>query len=38
MAHVGGVPVEETIAAFGPALVIALRVTWWRARSLREDE
>jgi hypothetical protein len=37
MAHVGGVPVEETIAAFSPALLIAFRVTWWRARRRHVD-
>jgi hypothetical protein len=24
LAHVGGVPIEETVASFGPALLVAL--------------
>jgi hypothetical protein len=27
-AHVGGLPVEETIASSGPALLVALGVAW----------
>jgi hypothetical protein len=37
LAHVGGLPIEETLGAFGPALLAGLAVTWarclaaWRA-------
>jgi hypothetical protein len=27
-AHVGGIPIEETLATFGPALLVGLGVTW----------
>jgi hypothetical protein len=39
-AHIGGVPIEETVGSFGPALLIALaaaaanlRARWLRRRS-----
>ena len=32
-AHVGGIPIEETIGAFGPALLVGLGVTWSRLRA-----
>jgi hypothetical protein len=32
-AHVGGIPVEETLGAFGPALVLGFGVTWARLRA-----
>jgi hypothetical protein len=41
IAHIGGLPIEETIGSFGPALLIALgaafRATWWRARRRYVD-
>ena len=27
-AHVGGIPIEETLGSFGPALLVGLGVTW----------
>jgi hypothetical protein len=40
LAHVGGLPIEETLGSFGPALLIAfgavaarLRARWLRMRS-----
>jgi hypothetical protein len=32
-AHVGGLPVEETLGSFGPALLVALGVAWGRLRA-----
>jgi hypothetical protein len=32
-AHVGGIPIEETLGSFGPALLVALGVTWTRLRA-----
>jgi hypothetical protein len=34
-AHLAGVPVEETVAAFGPTLLIALGAATARLRGLR---
>ena len=28
IAHVGGIPVEETLGSFGPALLLGLGVVW----------
>jgi hypothetical protein len=36
-AHLGGVPVEETVAAFGPALLVALGAATARLRGLRRS-
>jgi hypothetical protein len=32
-AHIGGVPVEETLGSFGPALLVAFGVAWTRLRA-----
>jgi hypothetical protein len=32
-AHVGGLPLEETLGAFGPALLVGLGVTWTKLRA-----
>jgi hypothetical protein len=32
-AHVGGIPIEETLASFGPALLIGLGVAWANLRA-----
>jgi hypothetical protein len=41
MAHIGGLPVEETVGSIGPAILVAFgaafRATWWRARKERSD-
>jgi hypothetical protein len=38
VAHVGGVPIEETLGSFGPALLMALGVAWAQLRArLRPD-
>ena len=34
-AHIGGVPVEETLGSLGPALLVAFGVAWTRLRALR---
>jgi hypothetical protein len=34
-AHLGGVPVEETVASFGPALLVAFGAATARLRGLR---
>jgi hypothetical protein len=31
-AHVGGIPIEETIGSFGPVLVMGVGVAWARLR------
>jgi hypothetical protein len=37
-AHVGGVPIEETLGSFAPALLVALGVAWAQLRArLRPD-
>jgi hypothetical protein len=33
-AHVGGLPLEETLGAFGPALLVALGAAATRLRAL----
>jgi hypothetical protein len=33
LAHVAGLPVEETIGAFGPALLMAVGIAWARLRA-----
>jgi hypothetical protein len=33
IAHVGGIPIEETIGSFGPALVVGLGVAWAKVRD-----
>ena len=33
-AHVGGLPVEETIGSLGPALLVMFGVAWTRLRTL----
>jgi hypothetical protein len=42
LAHVGGIPIEETLGLYGPALVVAagaasasLRARWRRLRERR---
>ena len=32
-AHVGGIPIEETLGSFGPALLVCLGVAWANLRS-----
>jgi hypothetical protein len=32
-AHIGGIPIEETLAPFGPALLVAFGVAWARLRA-----
>ena len=32
-AHVGGLPIEETIGSFGPALVVGVGVAWAKLRD-----
>ena len=42
LAHMGGIPIEETIGPFGPALLAGLGVAWAsvraRFRAMRSDE
>jgi hypothetical protein len=33
IAHVGGIPVEETLGSFGPALLLGLGVAWANLRA-----
>ena len=33
VAHIGGVPVEETLGSLGPALLVAFGVAWARLRA-----
>jgi hypothetical protein len=33
LAHVGGVPLEETLGSLGPALLAALGVAWTQLRA-----
>jgi hypothetical protein len=33
IAHVGGIPVEETLGSFGPALLLGLGVAWAKLRA-----
>ena len=32
-AHVGGLPIEETLGSFGPVLFVALGVAWAKLRA-----
>jgi hypothetical protein len=32
-AHVGGIPIEETLGSFGPALLVGIAVTWAKLRA-----
>jgi hypothetical protein len=32
-AHVGGIPIEETLGSLGPALLVGLGVTWTKLRA-----
>ena len=32
-AHVGGVPIEETLGSFGPALLVGFGVAWAQLRA-----
>jgi uncharacterized membrane protein len=33
LAHLGGIPIEETLGAFGPALLVGLGVAWAQLRA-----
>jgi hypothetical protein len=33
LAHVGGIPIEEAIGSFGPALVVGLGMAWAKVRD-----
>jgi hypothetical protein len=33
IAHVGGIPIEETLASFGPALLVGFGVAWAKLRA-----
>jgi hypothetical protein len=33
LAHVGGIPIEETLASLGPALLVAFGVAWANLRA-----
>jgi uncharacterized membrane protein len=33
VAHVGGLPLEETLASFGPALLVGIGVAWAQLRA-----
>jgi hypothetical protein len=37
IAHVGGLPVEETLGSFGPALLLGLGVAWTKLRARWSD-
>jgi hypothetical protein len=32
-AHVGGLPIEETLGSFGPALLVGCGVAWAKLRA-----
>jgi hypothetical protein len=32
-AHVGGIPIEETLGSFGPPLLVGLGVAWAKLRA-----
>ncbi len=32
-AHIGGIPIEETLGSLGPALLVAFGVTWAQLRA-----
>ena len=33
LAHVGGLPIEETLGSLGPALLVGFGVTWANVRA-----
>ena len=33
LAHVAGIPIEEMIGSFGPALLVGIAVAWARLRA-----
>ena len=33
IAHLGGIPIEETLGSFGPALVVAIGAAWASLRA-----
>jgi hypothetical protein len=33
VAHVGGIPIDETLGSFGPALLVCLGVAWAKLRA-----
>jgi hypothetical protein len=33
VAHVAGLPIEETLGSFGPAILVAFGVAWARLRA-----
>jgi hypothetical protein len=33
IAHVGGLPIEETLGSFGPALLVVLGIAWAKLRA-----
>jgi hypothetical protein len=33
LAHVGGIPIEETLGSFGPVLLVGLGVAWAQVRA-----
>ena len=33
LAHIGGIPIEETLGSLGPALVVGLGVAWANLRA-----
>jgi hypothetical protein len=33
IAHAGGLPIEETLASFGPPLLVAFGVAWAKLRA-----
>jgi hypothetical protein len=33
VAHVGGIPVEETLGSLGPALLVGLAMAWMKLRA-----
>jgi hypothetical protein len=33
IAHVGGLPIEETLGSFGPPLLVGLGVAWAKLRA-----
>jgi hypothetical protein len=33
IAHVGGIPIEETLGSLGPALLVGFGVAWAKLRS-----
>jgi hypothetical protein len=33
IAHIGGIPIEETLASFGPALLVGFGVAWANLRA-----